>query len=95
MPPELPPEPAEATAPVPETTAAEPLEAPPKLAAVLYPPIPPKPEQAAPVRAAPNRALGFSILVLVLIIVLVLAAHRVIGQVWPPSLWVFNALGLH
>ena len=95
IPPELPPEPAEASAPVPETAAAEPIEPPAKLAAVLYPPIPPKPVQAAPVRAAPDRALGISILVLVLIIALVLAEHRAIGQAWPPSLRLFNALGLH
>ncbi len=105
IPPELPPEPAEASAPVPETAAAEPIEPPAKLAAVLYPPIPPKPvqtapaqtapAQAAPVRAAPDRALGISILVLVLIIALVLAEHRAIGQAWPPSLRLFNALGLH
>ena len=95
IPPEAPPEPAEASAPVPETAAAEPIEPPAKLAAVLYPPIPPKPVQAAPVRAAPDRALGISILVLVLIIALVLAEHRAIGQAWPPSLRLFNALGLH
>ncbi len=109
IPPEAPPEPAEATAPEPETAAAEPLEtpveAPAKLAAVLYPPIPPKPAQAAPVqappmraapvRAAPDRALGISILVLVLIIALVLAEHRAIGHAWPPSLRLFYALGLH
>jgi predicted Zn finger-like uncharacterized protein len=100
IPPELPPEPAEASAPVPETAAAEPIEPPAKLAAVLYPPIPPKPAQAAPakatpVRAAPDRALGISILALVLIIALVLAEHRAIGQAWPPSLRLFNALGLH
>jgi predicted Zn finger-like uncharacterized protein len=97
---EAPPEPAEASAPVPETAAAEPIEPPAKLAAVLYPPIPPKPAQAAPakatpVRAAPDRALGISILALVLIIALVLAEHRAIGQAWPPSLRLFNALGLH
>ncbi len=100
IPPELPPEPAEASAPVSETAAAEPIEPPAKLAAVLYPPIPPKPAQAAPVRAtpmraAPDRALGISILVLVLIIALVLAEHRAIGQAWPPSLRLFYALGLH
>ena len=95
IPPELPPEPAEASAPVPETAAAEPIEPPAKLAAVLYPPIPPKPVQAAPVRAAPDRALGISILALLLIIALVLAEHRAIGQAWPPSLWLFDALGLH
>jgi predicted Zn finger-like uncharacterized protein len=95
MPPELPPEPPEAGVPVPETAAAEPVEAAPKLAAVLYPPIPPKPVQAAPTRAAPDRALGISLLVLVLIIALVLAEHRAIGNAWPPSLRLFNALGLH
>jgi predicted Zn finger-like uncharacterized protein len=99
-PPELPLEPAESLAPVPETAAAEPIEPPAKLAAVLYPPIPPKPVQAAPMRAAPmraapDRALGISLLVLVLIIALVLAEHRAIGQAWPPSLRLFNALGLH
>jgi hypothetical protein len=51
--------------------------------------------RAAPVRAAPDRALGISILVLVLIIALVLAEHRTIGQAWPPSLRLFYALGLH
>ncbi len=80
---------------MPETAAAEPIEPPAKLAAVLYPPIPPKPAQAAPMRAAPDRALGISILVLVLIIALVLAEHRAIGYAWPPSLRLFNALGLH
>jgi len=100
IPPEAPPEPAEASAPVPETAAAEPIEPPAKLAAVLYPPIPPKPaqappERAAPMRAAPDRALGISILALLLIIALVLAEHRAIGQAWPPSLWLFDALGLH
>ncbi len=95
IPPEATPEPAEAIAPVPETAAAERTEAPAKLAAVIYPPIPPKPVQAAPAQAASNRALGISVLVLVLIIALALAEHRAIGHAWPPSLRLFNALGLH
>jgi predicted Zn finger-like uncharacterized protein len=52
----------------------------------------PAPPPAAP---KPNRALGVSILVVLLLIAIVLAEHRAIGHAWPPSLRLFNALGLH
>jgi len=41
-----------------------------------------------------KRGLGKSILIVVLVIVVVLLAHRLIGHIWPPSLRLFNALGL-
>jgi predicted Zn finger-like uncharacterized protein len=41
-----------------------------------------------------QRGLRISVLVVLLIIVAVLAAHRAIGHFWPPSLRLFNALGL-
>jgi hypothetical protein len=33
--------------------------------------------------------------VVLLLIAIVLAEHRAIGHAWPPSLRLFNALGLH
>lgn len=57
---------------------------------------PPPPKSSAPPAAAkPNRGLGISVLVVLLLIGIVLAEHRAIGQAWPPSLRLFNALGLH
>jgi hypothetical protein len=38
--------------------------------------------------------LRISVLVVLLIVVEVLAGHRAIGHFWPPSLRLFNALGL-
>ena len=56
---------------------------------------PPPKSSAPPPAAKPNRALGISVLVVLLLIGIVLAEHRAIGQAWPPSLRLFNALGLH
>jgi len=70
------------------------VEVPPTRAATRLSPAPPKPA-AKPSQPAPNRALGVSILVVLLIIATILAEHRVIAQAWPPSLRLFNALGLH
>ncbi len=66
-------------------SASRDIPAPPKFAA-------PAPSPAA---ARPNRALGISVLVVLLLIGIVLAEHRAIGHAWPPSLRLFNALGLH
>ena len=41
-----------------------------------------------------QRGLRISVLVVLLIVVAVLAGHRAIGHFWPPSLRLFNALGL-
>lgn len=41
-----------------------------------------------------NRGLKISVLLLLIIIAAILAAHRPISQIWPPSLRLFNALGL-
>ena len=41
-----------------------------------------------------RRGLQISVLIVVLIIVAILAEHRPIGHSWPPSLRLFNALGL-
>jgi predicted Zn finger-like uncharacterized protein len=41
-----------------------------------------------------KRALRVSILMVFLIIAVVLAEHRAIGNLWPPSLRLFHALGL-
>jgi predicted Zn finger-like uncharacterized protein len=49
--------------------------------------------EAAP-DGSSQRGLRISILLVLLIIVVVLAAHRAIGHFWPPSLRLFNALGL-
>ena len=42
-----------------------------------------------------NRGWLVSVLLVLLLIAVVLAAHRQIGNLWPPSLRLFNALGLH
>ncbi len=65
-------------------SATRTIPAPPKFT-VPSPPAAPK----------PNRGLGISILIVVLAIAIVLAEHRAIGHAWPPSLRLFNALGLH
>lgn len=49
------------------------------------------PAQVAP---SPRRGLAISMLVVLLIIAAMLAEHRPIGNFWPPSLRLFNALGL-
>jgi predicted Zn finger-like uncharacterized protein len=74
----------------PETIPAEAVA---PLSATRTIPVPPKP--APPAAPKPNRALGVSILLLLLLIAIVLAEHRAIGHAWPPSLRLFNALGLH
>jgi len=58
-------------------------------------PAPPKFTAPPPPAPKPNRELGVSVLVVLLLIGIVLAEHRAIGHVWPPSLRLFNALGLH
>lgn len=77
----------------PETEIAS--EAVPSLTAARITPAPPKPAAPAPAAPKPNRALGVSILLVLLAIAIVLAEHRVIAHAWPPSLRLFNALGLH
>jgi predicted Zn finger-like uncharacterized protein len=81
-------EPAEPVAaePLPETVATETI---PPLSATRTLPAPP------PAAGKPSRALGVSVLVVLLLIGIALAAHRAIGHAWPPSLRLFNALGLH
>jgi predicted Zn finger-like uncharacterized protein len=74
-----------AAEPQPETLPPEPV--PPLPAARTIPAPPPAPK--------PSRAIGVSILVVLLLIGIILAEHRAIGQAWPPSLRLFNALGLH
>ena len=78
---------------VPAEVPAEVVEVPPPLAATRTTPPPPK--TAAKPAQAPSRALGISILIVLLIIAAVLAEHRHIGHAWPPSQRLFNALGLH
>ncbi len=50
----------------------------------------PEVKQKPPAR----RGIRASLLLVLLIIVIVLAEHRSIGNFWPPSLRLFNALGL-
>jgi predicted Zn finger-like uncharacterized protein len=50
---------------------------------------------AKPDPRKPNRGLGLSFLLVLLLIAIMLAEHRTIGHAWPPSLRLFNALGLH
>ncbi len=66
----------------------------PALAAVRTTPAASKPTPPKPA-PAPNRALGISILIVVVIIAVVLAEHRQVADAWPPSLRLFDALGLH
>jgi predicted Zn finger-like uncharacterized protein len=99
--------PAEATEPViadapfteaPVEDPAEAIEAPPAPEVAVKPPTPAKPGMPKPAAAAqprPNRGLGVSILIVLLAIAVILAEHRAIGHAWPPSLRLFNALGLH
>jgi predicted Zn finger-like uncharacterized protein len=51
------------------------------------------PAEAAP-ESSSQRGLRISVLLVLLIIVAVLVEHRPIGHFWPPSLRLFNALGL-
>ncbi len=51
---------------------------------------PPAPE----VEHSAKRGLQISVLIVLLLIVAILAEHRPIGHLWPPSLRLFNALGL-
>ncbi len=78
-----------------EPVTAGPAETGASLSATRTMPAPPK--SAAPPAPAPKpgRALGVSILVVLLLIGIVLAEHRAIGHAWPPSLRLFNALGLN
>ena len=52
-------------------------------------------EVPAPPQPSSSRALAISVLLVVLIVAAILIAHRPIGHFWPPSLRLFNALGLH
>jgi predicted Zn finger-like uncharacterized protein len=72
-----------------EVVEAPPAPEPSRAPAALSKPAP------KPAQPAPNRALGVSVLIVLLIIAAVLAEHRVIAHAWPPSLRLFNALGLH
>jgi predicted Zn finger-like uncharacterized protein len=86
--------PAEAVEPAEPETETVPPESAAPLAATRTMAAPPKSSAPPPPAPKPNRALGVSVLVVLLLIGIVLAEHRAIGHAWPPSLRLFNALGL-
>jgi predicted Zn finger-like uncharacterized protein len=53
------------------------------------------PPKLAQGRPSGSRGLKISVLLVALLVVGVLVAHRPISVFWPPSLWLFHALGLH
>jgi len=78
----------------PEPGAPEPKPSEPERVSMLktsrvvqFPP-PPPPEPS------PKRGLRISFLIALLIIVVILVAHRPISHFWPPSLRLYDALGL-
>jgi predicted Zn finger-like uncharacterized protein len=86
------PEPAAPEPAAPEPGAPEPKPSEPERVSMLktsrvvqFPP-PPEP--------SPKRGLRTSFLIALLIIVVILVAHRPISHFWPPSLRLYDALGL-
>ena len=85
--------------PIADEAMAEPVEAEPAPQPELGQPARPsvltasKDAEPSPVMHEPP-LMRISLLLLLLIIVLVLAEHRAISNLWPPSARLFNALGL-